>query len=130
MDRISFRSPEGRANAIWDPAVFTANWHTCPAGAAQRKVTVCWAPAPPSATTKAAARSAKDKSCFLMAPSLLQHHPLGAVLLEDQAHDMNDLFVLMLFAVFDYLVLDFASLLVVQVVLMSEAVVPAAVPGH
>ena len=39
----SFRSPEGNANAICDPPVCTANWHTCPAGAAHRKVTVCWA---------------------------------------------------------------------------------------
>jgi hypothetical protein len=39
----SFRSPEGNANAICDPPVCTANWHTCPAGAAHRKVTVCCA---------------------------------------------------------------------------------------
>ena len=36
----SFRSPEGNAKAICDPPVCTANWHTCPAGAAHRKVTV------------------------------------------------------------------------------------------
>jgi hypothetical protein len=39
----SFRSPEGNAKAICDPPLCTASWHTCPAGAAHRKVTVCWA---------------------------------------------------------------------------------------
>ncbi len=39
----SFRSPEGNAKVVWEPPVCTANWHTCPGGAAHRKVTVCCA---------------------------------------------------------------------------------------
>src|SRR5271169_4059658 len=132
----SFRSPEGNANAICDPPVCTANWHTCPAGAAHKKVTVCcasvcWAFAADARQTGAATQSAVVRSRFLMtSPSLFHHHPFGAVLLEHQTDGVNDFLVRMRLAIFDHLVLDFTALLVVHVVFVGEAVVPAAVPAR
>src|SRR5271166_5046592 len=128
----SFRSPEGNAKAVCEPPVCTANWHTCPGRAAHRKVTVCWALAAVARQIGAAMQSAVDRSRFFMAfpCSLFHHHPFGTVLLEDQAYGVNDLLVVMGLAVFDHLVFDFAALLVVHVVLVTETVVPAAIPGH
>ena len=60
--RHFFRSPEGNAKAIRVPPVCTANWHTCPAGAAHRKITVCCALAllarPIDVTAQSAAQEA------------------------------------------------------------------------
>jgi hypothetical protein len=56
------------------------------------------------------------------------HHPFGTIFLDHLADGMNDLLVGMRFAIFDHLVLDFAAFLEVGEVLVSEAVVPAAVP--
>src|SRR5208337_3572086 len=66
----SFRSPEGSAKSIWEPAIFTANWQTCPAGAAHKKVTVCWALAAVARQNGAATQSAIDRSSFLIGPPL------------------------------------------------------------
>src|SRR5277367_6522844 len=130
MLATSFCSPDGRAKVIWEPPVFTANWHTCPAGAAHRNVTVCCASAAVPSQIGAATPSAVAKSRFLIAPSPFLHHPFGTVFLEHQADSVNDLLVGMRLAIFDHLVLDFAALLEVGEVLVREAVVPAAVPGR
>src|SRR5271154_1382744 len=129
MLATSFRSPDGRAKVIWEPPVLTANWHTWPAGAAHRKVTVCCALAAVPSQIGAARPSAAAKNRCLIGPSLLLHHPFGPILLDHLADSVNDLLVRMRLAIFDHLVLDFAALLEVGEVLVSETVVPAAVPG-
>jgi hypothetical protein len=118
-----------QAKVIWDPPVFTANWQTWPAGAAHRKVTVCRALAAVGTKIGAAKQSAAAKSRFLIGPSLFLHHPFGAILFDHLADGMNDLLLGMRLAIFNHLVLDFATLLEVGEVLVGEAVVPAAVPG-
>jgi hypothetical protein len=89
----------------------TANWQTWPAGAADKKVTVCCALAAVPRQIVAATPSAVAESRFLIAPSLLLHHPFGSVFLDDQADGVNDLVLRMRLAMFYHLVLDFAALL-------------------
>jgi hypothetical protein len=92
----------------------------------------CHAKMAPDSQIGAARQSAVDKSKVLIGPSLLLHHPFSAVLLEQQADSVNDLLLGMRLAIFDHLVLDFATLLEVGKVLMREAVVPvraAALPS-
>ncbi len=87
----------------------TANWHTCPAGAAHRKVTVCWAFAALAKQTGAATQSAVDRSRFFMASSLLLHHAFGAHVLQVHGDGVNDRLVQVLLAVFDDEMLEFAA---------------------
>src|SRR5271166_3507791 len=118
MSGTSFRSPEGNAKAICEPPVCTANWHTCPAGAAHRNVTVCcasvcWAFAAVAKQISAPA-SAVDKSNFRIVPSLFLHHPFGAHVLQVHGDGVNDLVVQVRLAIFDDEMLEFAALLVVH----------------
>src|SRR5271170_6548828 len=58
------------------------------------------------------------------------HALLGADVLEDNSNRMDDSFVRMSFAILDDVVLGEPTLSIVHKVLVGEAVVPAAVPGH
>jgi hypothetical protein len=122
MPGAAFRSPEDRANATWAPAVFPANWRTRPAGAAHRKVTVCYALALLASSIDVAARSAAERSGSLMAPPIFLYQPFSAHVLQTQSERVNDLPVPVRLALFDDEMFKLAAILAVQIVLMSEAV--------
>src|SRR5271166_797163 len=63
------------------------------------------------------------------ARSLLHHHVFSAHVFQRQPDRVNDRLVRVRFAVLDDQMLGFAALLVVHVVFVGEAVVPAAVPA-
>src|ERR1700675_4077002 len=85
---------------------------------------------PPASDRMAPRRKAPSSEADFSSkpPSLLHHHPFGAVLPEHHSDRVNDPLVRMPLAIFDPLVLDFSALLEVGIVLVGEAVVPAAVP--
>ncbi|HKN29383.1 MAG TPA: hypothetical protein VJY34_16440, partial [Roseiarcus sp.] len=74
--------------------------------------------------------SAGIRSVFLReaSPSLYLDAYLGAHVLEHDADGVNDFFVLVGLAVLDDKVLRLAAFPVIEVMLVGEAVVPAAVP--
>src|SRR5208337_1890674 len=75
-------------------------------------------------------RAPLREEAFSWSRSLFLHQPFGAHVLQIHSDRVNDLLVQMRLAVFNDEMLELSALLVVHLILVSEAVVPAAVPGH